>query len=201
MEGPPIGRPFPFSPQPAGNAGLILRRSRDIRCRRPVQTGSADGRMHAAHGDTRFTMICRIVFARGNRPAVPFPDISVRRHISQIRGQSLPTKAIGADAISHDPKRHPDPCLPTANPFKMRITASSLPYLKLHSGQTLQPMDARYRGTRPSCDTVPTRFDRAKTAFVATPETNLRGGPHYPCDAASMMAELCPNAGRIRTFV
>lgn len=85
--------------------------------------------------------------------------------------------------------------------IKPRINRGHATHPRLLFDQSLQPMAETYRGMRPSSDTVPPRLRMAKIPFVAPPETNTPAGSDYLLGAASIMAELCPNAGRIRTFV
>jgi hypothetical protein len=54
---------------------------------------------------------------------------------------------------------------------------------------------------RQSSDTVQTRFKMEKTAFVSTAETKASIEKDYPREPIPMMAELCPKADKIRTFV
>jgi hypothetical protein len=72
---------------------------------------------------------------------------------------------------------------------------------RLRHDQEPQPMREFHRRMRQSSDTVQTRFKMEKTAFVSTAETKASIEKDYPREPIPMMAELCPKADKIRTFV
>lgn len=117
---------------------------------------------------------------------------------------AFPDQGAGIARHSATQSRWPhSPCAPfQARPVDQTANQSGhATHPRLLFDQSLQPMAETYRGMRPSSDTVPPRLQMAKIPFVAPPETNTPAGSDYLLGAASIMAEVCPNAGRIRTFV